>query len=346
VDIFEIFPIAMTVCNTKGDVLLANPACRDLLDSLHIPHDQVGQMFPPDYRRMINDVVAENEVVEQDHQYGGRFLHFIFRVSEDGSQMYVFIRDVTSQEEAKAQLIQNEKMASLGLLIAGLAHEINTPLGAIHSNNDILSRSLEKIREFVRADSDANRFMDIASEVCRNNAAATDRLMSIVGSLKNFARLDESECKEVDIHEGLDSTLTLVQHLLRNRIRVVKDYGALPPVGCFANRLNQVFMNLFVNAAQAISDQGTITIKTWTEGDSVKISVADTGGGILPDNLSKVFDPGFTTKGVGVGTGLGLSICYKIIKEHGGAIDVESDAHGSTFTITLPIVRATELDHA
>jgi two-component system, NtrC family, sensor kinase len=313
---------------------------------LHIPHDQVSQMFPLDYRRLIQYVVKENEVLEQDYQYAGRFFHFIFRASEDGSQAYVFIHDVTSQEEAKAQLIQNEKMASLGLLIAGLAHEINTPLGAIHSNNDILSRSLERIRELVSEDPDANRFMDIASEVCRNNAAATDRLMSIAGSLKNFARLDEAECKEVDIHEGLDSTLTLVQHLLRNRIQVVKEYGDLPPVGCFPNRLNQVFMNLFVNAAQAISDQGTITVKTWTDGDRVKISVSDTGEGILPENLSKVFDPGFTTKGVGVGTGLGLSICYKIIKDHGGALDVESDAHGSTFTVTLPIVRATELDHA
>jgi len=161
--------------------------------------------------------------------------------------------------------------------------------------------------------------------------------MSVVGSLKNFARVDEAEFKKADLHEGIESTLTIVQYQLKNRIRVEKQYGNIPLVDCHPNRLNQVFMNLLVNAAQAIQGEGTITITTARKGDSVRISISDTGAGIPAENLSKVFDPGFTTKGVGVGTGLGLSICYKIIEEHQGKIDVESGDKGTTFTITLPL---------
>ena len=177
--------------------------------------------------------------------------------------------------------------------------------------------------------------IEILRDVCQNNMLATDRLISIVGSLRNFARMDEPDLKEADIHEGLESTLTIVQHQLKGRIEVVKQYGSIPPVECQPNRLNQVFMNLLVNAAQAIS--GTITIKTVKKGDAVKVAISDTGVGIPPENLSRIFDPGFTTKGVGVGTGLGLSICYKIIEEHQGRIEVESSDKGTTFTITLPL---------
>jgi two-component system, NtrC family, sensor kinase len=134
--------------------------------------------------------------------------------------------------------------------------------------------------------------------------------------------------------------LTIVQHQLRNRVRVEKEYGDIPTVECYPNRLNQVFMNLLVNAAQAIPELGTITIKTSRTEDSVRIAISDTGVGIPNENLPKIFDPGFTTKGVGVGTGLGLPICYKIIQEHQGRIEVESSDHGTTFTIVLPLKQA------
>jgi signal transduction histidine kinase len=173
--------------------------------------------------------------------------------------------------------------------------------------------------------------------VCRNNEVATERITKIVWSLKNFARLDEAERKPANIHEGIESTLTVLQHQLKNRIRIVTEFGDLPEIVCHPNQLNQVFMNILVNASQAIAVRGTITIKTWRESDTVNVSIADTGTGISSEHLSKVFDPGFTTKGVGIGTGLGLSICYKIIKEHGGDIEVESSEAGTTFIITLPI---------
>jgi two-component system NtrC family sensor kinase len=177
----------------------------------------------------------------------------------------------------------------------------------------------------------------IVQEVCRNTSAATDRLMNIVGSLKNFARLDEADLKDADIHEGLESTLTIVQHQFKNRIKVEKQYGKIPRVRCYPNRLNQVFMNLLVNAAQAIPERGTITIKTSARANVVRIAISDTGTGIPAENIPKIFDPGFTTKGVGVGTGLGLGICYQIIQDHRGKIHVESGDGGTTFTIELPL---------
>jgi two-component system, NtrC family, sensor kinase len=237
-----------------------------------------------------------------------------------------------------SQLIQSEKMAALGLLVAGVAHEINTPMGAIHSNNDIMTRAVGKVRKLMESapDNEVRRLLDILGEVCRNNEIATERIMKIVRNLKNFARLDEAERKKVDIHEGIESTLSLLRHQLKSRIRIVKCFGDIPEIECYPNELNQVFMNILVNAAQAIKHRGEITVKTWREGDRVKIAISDTGVGIPPENLSKVFDPGFTTKGVGLGTGLGLSICYKIVQEHRGTIEAESSKQGTTFTISIP----------
>jgi len=238
-----------------------------------------------------------------------------------------------------SQLVQTEKMAALGLLVAGVAHEINTPMGAIHSNNDIMTRAVGKVRKLLEPapDKEVRRLLDILGEVCRNNEMATERIMKIVRSLKNFARLDEAERKKVNIHEGIESTLSLLRHQLKNRIRIVKCFGDIPEIECYPNELNQVFMNILVNAAQAIKHRGEITVKTWREGDRVKIAISDTGIGIPPENLSKVFDPGFTTKGVGLGTGLGLSICYKIIQDHRGTIEGESSKQGTTFTISIPL---------
>jgi len=243
------------------------------------------------------------------------------------------------EQELMSQLIQSEKMAALGLLVAGVAHEINTPMGAIHSNNDIMTRAVGKVRKLLEPapDNEVRRLLDILGEVCRNNEIATERIMKIVGSLKNFARLDEAERKKVNIHEGIESTLSLLRHQLKNRIRIVKSFGDIPEIECYPNELNQVFMNILVNAAQAIKHRGEITVKTWREGDRVKIAISDTGVGIPPENLSKVFDPGFTTKGVGLGTGLGLSICYKIIQDHRGTIEAESSKQGTTFTISIPL---------
>ena len=245
----------------------------------------------------------------------------------------------TTEQQLTSQLMQAEKMAALGLLVAGVAHEINTPMGAIHSNNDIMSRAVDRIRKALGEfpEKEVVRLLSILEQVCKNNEIATERIMHIVRSLKNFARLDEAERKRVNIHEGIESTLTLLQHQLKSRIRIEKDFGELPEIECHPNQLNQVFMNILANAAQAIPQRGRIHIRTWAERDQVKVAISDTGVGIPDEDLSKIFDPGFTTKGVGIGTGLGLSICYKIVADHGGTIEVESAKTGTTFTIVLPL---------
>src|SRR5262245_59000216 len=162
------------------------------------------------------------------------------------------------EQELAAQLIQTEKMAALGLLVAGVAHEINTPMGAIHSNNDIMIRAVVKIRKNLEPDTNGEvlRLIGILEDVCRNNETAAERIMHIVRSLKNFARLDEAERKRVNLHEGIESTLTLLQHQLKTRIRIQKQFGELPEILCHPNQLNQVFMNMLANAAQAIPGAG------------------------------------------------------------------------------------------
>ncbi|MEZ4762386.1 MAG: ATP-binding protein [Calditrichia bacterium] len=166
----------------------------------------------------------------------------------------------------------------------------------------------------------------------------TDRVTNIVKQLRRFARLDEAELKEADIHEGIEDTLQLIRHEIKHHITVVKEFGDVPPISFYPSKLNQVVLNLVMNAKQAISGDGTVTIKTWHENGQVFINISDSGSGIPAKNLPKIFDPGFTTKGVGVGTGLGLSIVYRIITEdHRGSIRVESEVgKGTVFTISIP----------
>lgn len=243
-------------------------------------------------------------------------------------------------QDAQLQLVQSEKMASLGQLTAGVAHEINTPLGAINSNINII----EMVIEFLKADLDlehndkAKALVERVEKANDTNKMACDRILQIIRHLKNFARLDESDFKEADIHEGIESVLILSHNLLKHRITVHKEYGQIPLVKCFPNLMNQIVMNIIVNSAQAIPQKGDIWIKTWSNKDKVYIEIQDNGIGIPKENLRKIFDPGFTTKGVGIGTGLGLSICYKIIEKHNGTISVKSQVgKGTSFTIELPI---------
>ena len=258
-------------------------------------------------------------------------------------------RTLAELRETQAQLVQSEKMAALGDLVAGVAHEINTPLGAVRSNADLTGRALEKIRAALGDQSQteqANRFLERALQLAAVSREACGRIDTIVRSLRNFARLDEAERKPADLHEGLDSTLTLTAHLMRERVAVVREYGTLPPIDCYPNQLNQVFLNILVNAAQAIDGKGEVTLRTRVLAGpppQACVEISDSGSGIPPEVMKRIFDPGFTTKGVGVGTGLGLAISYRIIANHKGRIEVDSTpGKGTTFRILLPIVPSQE----
>jgi len=231
-------------------------------------------------------------------------------------------------KETQIQLINSEKMASLGQLVAGVAHEINTPVASIKSNNAILSKFIPKIQDAEIA--------EMMQEINDIDHEAIQRINNIVTSLKKFVRLDEAELQEADINKEIDLTLDLIRHETKNRIQIEKCYGELPLIKCYPNMLNQVFTNVLVNACQAIEGTGTIKITTEFENKKLIVKIKDNGKGIPENELNKIFTAGFTTKGVGVGTGLGLAICSKIIEKHNGEILVNSElGHGSEFIITI-----------
>jgi signal transduction histidine kinase len=268
-------------------------------------------------------------------------------------------RTLENLQQAQTQLVQSEKMASLGQLVAGIAHEINNPVNFISAGVDSLTTNLEEIRQVldiyhkITAGNVNEKLKEIeelkerveykeaireTNKLIESIKNGTKRTTEIVRGLRTFSRLDEDILKMADLHEGIDSTLILLHNKYKNRIEIVKSYGDLPMIECYPGQLNQVFMNILSNAVDAIDDKGTITINTSISGDYVRISVKDSGHGI-PGNLSeKIFDPFFTTKGIGKGTGLGLSITQSIIDKHKGNISVASEiGKGSEFVILIPV---------
>jgi two-component system NtrC family sensor kinase len=263
--------------------------------------------------------------------------------------------------ETQNQLLQSEKMASIGLLAAGVAHEINNPIGFVNSNLGSLEKYASELMQLLEAyeaseaapghDSVAaaqvqalRRKIDIdflredMSQLLKESKDGLERVKCIVQDLKDFSRIGESEWQLADLHQCLDSTLNVVANEIKYKAEVVKEYGSLPEVECIASQLNQVFMNLLVNAAQAIPERGQIAIRTICERNWVIVSVADTGTGIDPEHVKRIFDPFFTTKPVGKGTGLGLSVSYSIVTRHNGRIEVDSYQNGgSTFSVWLPV---------
>lgn len=231
-------------------------------------------------------------------------------------------------KETQLHLINSEKMASLGQLVAGVAHEINTPVASIKSNNAILSKFIPRIE-----DAEISSILADINEVDRE---AIQRISHMVTSLKKFVRLDEAELQEADINKELELTLDLIRHETKNRIEVEKHFGEIPLIKCYPNMLNQVFTNVLVNACQAIEGCGKITITTSYKAKTLTVSIKDTGKGIEKSEINKIFTAGYTTKGVGVGTGLGLAISAKIIEKHGGEIIVNSEVgKGTEFIITI-----------
>ena len=231
-------------------------------------------------------------------------------------------------KETQLQLINSEKMASLGQLIAGVAHEINTPIASIKSNNNIINKLILRIKD--------NEIVEILKEINGIDYEAIQRISNIVSSLKRFVRLDEAELQEADINKELDLTLELIRHETKNRIIIKKHYGKLPTIKCYPNMLNQVFTNILINACQAIEGEGQIDITTEYKSKNLTVRIKDNGTGIPENALEKIFTAGYTTKKAGIGTGLGLAISKKIIEKHKGEIFVNSEyGKGSEFIITI-----------
>ncbi|SEN99327.1 PAS domain S-box-containing protein [Duganella sp. CF517] len=260
---------------------------------------------------------------------------------------------------AHEQLLQSEKMASIGQLAAGIAHEINNPVGFVNSNMSSLKNYVGTLLGVIdqyeqaaaphpnlavqlaalRNQADLEFLKEDVTDLVRESMDGLKRVKDIVQALKDFSHVGETEWQVADLHHGLDSTLTIVSNEIKYKARVDKAYGVLPPVTCLASQLNQVFMNLLVNAAHALREQGgVITIRTGGADGWVWIEVGDNGVGIEQANLKRIFEPFFTTKPVGSGTGLGLSLSYGIVNRHGGRIDVASVlGQGTRFTVHLPV---------
>jgi PAS domain S-box-containing protein len=263
---------------------------------------------------------------------------------------------------AQAQLVQQEKMASIGQLAAGVAHEINNPLGYVKSNLGTLANYLRDVLRVIDAYQDAERLAkvdDSAWETVNNVKRGVDldyvrkdmldlvaesqegvrRMEKIVGDLKDFSRTESDEALALaDLHRGLESTLNIVYNEVKYKATVEKEYGDLPLVECRLSQLNQVFMNLLVNASQAIAERGVIRLVTGVDGNEVWVDIIDNGVGIAPELMGRIFDPFFTTKPIGSGTGLGLSLSYRIVEEHHGHIEVDSEpGSGTRFRVRLPI---------
>ena len=261
-------------------------------------------------------------------------------------------------EEAHNQLLQSEKMASIGQLAAGVAHEINNPVGFVNSNLGSLQQYVGKLLTLLGAyeqheaelaaesrnelaklkkEIDIAYLRDDVRDLLNESLGGLQRVKRIVQDLKDFSHVGESEMQWANLEDGLESTLNVVWNELKYKAEVIKDYGKIPEVECIPSQLNQVFMNLLVNAGHAIKEKGTITLRTWQDSEDVCVEVSDTGSGIPPEIINRIFDPFFTTKPVGTGTGLGLSITHGIIRKHNGRIEVTSElGKGTTFRIFIP----------
>jgi signal transduction histidine kinase len=266
-------------------------------------------------------------------------------------------------QETQAQLVQSEKMASLGQLVAGVAHELNNPISFIYANIKELERYSDAINRLLKIFGEENDPLRMQKDLAESlpklkneydldfmqqdiksliseSLEGSQRVKDVVQNLRNFSRLDEAKVKTVDLHEGLESTLILLNNEIKNRITIHKNYGKIPKLECHPGNINQVFMNILLNAVQAIDNTGNIWITTKLEKDQVEIEIRDDGRGIPKKFQNKIFDPFFTNKPVGKGTGLGLSISYNIIKSHGGNVDFNSkEGEGTSFFVSLPVTQ-------
>ena len=336
-----------------------------------VAHDQPLAEAAQHVTKNMKFPLTEDFIITENGQYAG--IGFVvdlltameLQMRENSDELNQAYSRLKSSQLA---LVQSEKMASLGQMVAGIAHEINTPLGYVQNNvvvgqdmfNQIgvmiagyeklidslldenvneaqISAQLQQVAE-LRANSSPQEILEAMQGLIADTLYGVGQISELVLNLKDFSRMDAVATETVNLHDCIERALNIGRNVLKYRIEVIKDFGELPHITCSPSQLNQVFLNLFTNAAQAIDGNGRLTIKTWYENGAARISIADTGKGISPEHLARIFDPFFTTKPVGEGTGLGLAITHQIIQKHGGDIRVDSSpGAGTCFHIHLPV---------
>ena len=352
--------LQVVVCTAYSDY-----SWDDLLNRLNA-HDRLLILKKPfdniEVKQMANTLLTKWEMTERASLQMHHLEHLVDqRTAQLKQASEALQREIDERKQLEGQLVQSEKLASLGQLAAGVAHEINNPIGFISSNLGTLDGYFQQLLAMLgayhtagqtlpaelagqlqqlREDLELDFLLEDIPVLIRESKEGIARVGQIVRDLKDFSRVDShQEWQWANLQQGIESTLNIVASELKYKADVIKEYQDLPDIECLPSQINQVIMNLVVNAAQAMGpERGTITLRTGVQGESAVIEVADTGSGIAPETLQKIFDPFFTTKPVGQGTGLGLSLSYGIVKKHGGDISVSSKpGFGTTFRVQLPL---------
>ncbi|MBP5955261.1 hybrid sensor histidine kinase/response regulator [Pseudomonas anatoliensis] len=352
--------LQVVVCTAYSDY-----SWDELLDRLQA-HDRLLILKKPfdniEVQQMANTLLTKWQMTERASLQMHHLEHLVDQRTAQFKQASVALqREIDERKQLESQLVQSEKLASLGQLAAGVAHEINNPIGFISSNLGSLDGYFQQLLSMLdayqaagqtlppepaaqlqklRKELELDFLLEDIPVLIRESKEGIGRVSQIVKDLKDFSRVDtQQQWQWANLQQGIESTLNIVASELKYKADVVKEYQNLPDIECLPSQINQVIMNLVVNAVQAMGpERGVITLRTGLQGETAWIEVADNGSGIAPETLQKIFDPFFTTKPVGQGTGLGLSLSYGIVKKHGGDISVRSElGAGTTFRVLLPL---------
>ena len=306
----------------------------DLLGVIAVGRKLSGERLATDDRQLLRTLANQSSIAIEN----AKAFDEIAKLNES---LEMRVEERTRElQDTQNQLMQSEKLKSLGQLVAGVAHELNNPIGFVHANLQLIDEFVDKAataRDAGRGE-EADRHREAIKKLLLRSREGTERVKQIVQDLRTFSRMDQADLQMAQLTDEIDRTLALMEPRFKGAIEVVKDYEALPEVRCFPGQLNQVFLNLLMNACDVLEDGGTITIRTRPTSEGVRLRFEDTGPGIPPDVASRIFDPFFTTKEVGKGTGLGLSLSHGIIERHGGRIHILSaPGEGAVFEIDLPL---------
>jgi len=320
------------------ELIVPIPYGADLLGAIGVGHKFSGERLGAEDRQLLMTLANQSSIAIQNARAFGE-------IADLNATLEARVEERTRElHDAQAQLLHSEKMRSLGQLVAGVAHELNNPIGFVHANLQLLQEYSRRLVSAQRAGEDTTKIEAAIEKLLARSREGTERVTKIVQDLRTFSRMDQAGLAEVDLNEEIDRTIALMEARLRDGIELVRDYVPLPRVRCYAGQLNQVFMNLLMNACDALDGKGRILIRTRARADvrgrplGVRLEFHDDGPGIPPDVQARLFEPFFTTKPVGKGTGLGLSISYGIVERHGGRMLVGSaPGEGTTFVIELPL---------